>query len=446
MDLRWLLAVLTLSLFAFTALPVQAATQTIKATHTYVMGDRDNKEDARALCYMTAKRKVLEEAGVLIESASEVKNFDLTKDQIDSYSAAILSVKVLKEEFVLNNGTTSLTLTVSAEVDMEDVRKRLADIAANKGLQTKMDLQQQQIRKMEQQVQAMTEKLSRASEGSKDEVRKDRDAELVTYYRLGAERGEAQAQFVLGSMYLQGIGVRQDNAQAAAWYRKAAEQGNADGQYMLGGMYADGRGVPKDSKEAVKWFRQAAEQGYPRAMAYLGAMYLQGIGVRQDDIQAVAWYRKAAEQGIAQAQFSLGRMYDEGRGVPQDDTQAAAWYRKAAEQDDAEAQGFLGAMYGEGRSVPQDNAQAVAWFRKSAEQGNADSQYLLSMNYITGTGVPMDYVQSYKWLNLAAARGSKAGAELRDKVIKVMTPAQVAEARQFSVEWEKAFEQRQRRN
>jgi TPR repeat protein len=410
MDLRWLLAVLTLSLFAFTALPVQAATQTIKATHTYVMGDRDNKEDARALCYMTAKRKVLEEAGVLIESASEVKNFDLTKDQIDSYSAAILSVKVLKEEFVLNNGTTSLTLTVSAEVDMEDVRKRLADIAANKGLQTKMDLQQQQIRKMEQQVQAMTEKLSRASEGSKDEVRKDRDAELVTYYRLGAERGEAQAQFVLGSMYLQGIGVRQDNAQAAAWYRKAAEQGNADGQYMLGGMYADGRGVPKDSKEAVKWFRQAAEQGYPRAMAYLGAMYLQGIGVRQDDIQAVAWYRKAAEQ------------------------------------DDAEAQGFLGAMYGEGRGVPQDNAQAVAWFRKSAEQGNADSQYLLSMNYITGTGVPMDYVQSYKWLNLAAARGSKAGAELRDKVIKVMTPAQVAEARQFSVEWEKAFEQRQRRN
>ena len=143
-----------------------AQAQTITATHTYVMGGRDSKDEARALCYMTAKRKVLEQAGVLIESSSEVRNFDLTKDQISSYSEAILSVEVVKEAFEFHNGTNSLTLTVKANVDMAEVRKRLAEIVADKGLQAKVDAQQQQIRKMEQQLQALNEKLSGASAGS----------------------------------------------------------------------------------------------------------------------------------------------------------------------------------------------------------------------------------------------------------------------------------------
>ena len=209
-----------------TATIVTAQVQTITATHTYVMGDRDSKEDARALCYMTAKRKVLEKAGVLIESSSEVKDFQLTKDQVNSYSAAILSVEVVKEEFGFNNGTNALTLTVKADVDMDEVRKRLAAIVGDKGLQAKVDAQQQQIRKMEQQLQVLNEKLSGASEGSKDEVQKDRDTELVAYYRLGAERGEAQAQYSLGNMYLLGKGVSQDNVQAYKWFNLAAARGD----------------------------------------------------------------------------------------------------------------------------------------------------------------------------------------------------------------------------
>ena len=45
-------------------------------------------DDARQRCLLEAKRKILEQAGVYIESASEVKNFDLTKDKIASFAAA----------------------------------------------------------------------------------------------------------------------------------------------------------------------------------------------------------------------------------------------------------------------------------------------------------------------------------------------------------------------
>ena len=72
-----------------------------------------------------------------------------------------------------------------------------------------------------------------------------------------------------GSIYLQGLGVAQDYAEAVTWYRKAAEQGYAAAQNNLGSMYLNGRGVGQDDAEAVSWFRKAAEQGYGPAQGYL---------------------------------------------------------------------------------------------------------------------------------------------------------------------------------
>ena len=126
------------------------------------------------------------------------------------------------------------------------------------------------------------------------------------------------AQLYLSVMYANGDGVPQNDAEATKWYRKAtgqndtsmqfetkvewyrkaAEQGDAGAQYLLGRMYEDGDGVRQDDAEAVKWYRKAAEQGIAGAQFYLGVMYhFGGDGVRQDDAEAVKWYRKAAEAG-----------------------------------------------------------------------------------------------------------------------------------------------------
>ena len=42
--------------------------------------------------------------------------------------------------------------------------------------------------------------------------------------------------------------------------RQAAERGYAEAQLYLGSMYANGLGVPQDDAEAVRWFRLAAER------------------------------------------------------------------------------------------------------------------------------------------------------------------------------------------
>jgi TPR repeat protein len=124
-----------------------------------------------------------------------------------------------------------------------------------------------------------------------------------------------------------------------------AEQGDANAQWVLGFMYLTGEGMPQDYKQAVNWFTKAAEQGFAMAQFNLGYMYKNGEGVSQDYTKALDWYTKAAEQGFAKAQYNLGLIYVEGgEGIPQDYNKGLDWLTKAAEQGLAEAQANWGIM------------------------------------------------------------------------------------------------------
>ncbi len=79
-------------------------------------------------------------------------------------------------------------------------------------------------------------------------------------WRPLAEQGNANAQFFLGLMYGNGLGVPQDYAKAQQWWRKAAGQGDATAQFNLGFMYSNGRGVPQDYAQAHMWFNLAASR------------------------------------------------------------------------------------------------------------------------------------------------------------------------------------------
>ncbi len=152
-----------------------------------------------------------------------------------------------------------------------------------------------------------------------------------------------------------------------------AEQGDASAQYNLGVVYHEGVGVLQDDKQAVKWWRKAAEQGYASAQYNLALMYAKGQGVLQNYKQAVKWFRKAAEQGHANGQYSLALMYENGKGVLQDYKQAVKWYRKATEQGNADAQHNLGIKYFKGLGVLQDYVMAHMYFNVAAVSGQKDA-------------------------------------------------------------------------
>ena len=108
-----------------------------------------------------------------------------------------------------------------------------------------------------------------------------------------AEQGNAEAQVLLGRMYLMGQGVTQDSAQASKWLQAAAVQGDADAQFLLGSMLL----LPqRDVGEGLKWLRLAAEQGMQDAQYLLGKAYMQGAErLARDPVQGGKWLRLAAK-------------------------------------------------------------------------------------------------------------------------------------------------------
>ena len=117
-----------------------------------------------------------------------------------------------------------------------------------------------------------------------------------------------------------------DYATVLREWKPLAEQGDAYVQFLLGSMYLEGLGVSQNDKAALEWLTRSADQGDDGAQFALGQMYRRGQGVPENDKTAVKWYTLAAEQGNALAQNGLGQMYDEGKGVPENVKITMKWW------------------------------------------------------------------------------------------------------------------------
>ena len=160
-----------------------------------------------------------------------------------------------------------------------------------------------------------------------------------------------------------------DYAKALAIWRAGAKKGNRVAQFMLGAMYLDGVGVPKSPTEAAKWFRLAAKQGHRWAQFNLGCLYSEGIGVPKDRTEAITWYTLAANQGDQNSQWNLGEMLSE-----EDPGAAAKWYQMGADEGDSRCQGALGFLYLLGKGVPKDSMKAYVLFLRAQKDGKPVSE------------------------------------------------------------------------
>lgn len=129
----------------------------------------------------------------------------------------------------------------------------------------------------------------------------------------------------------------QYNFSADSVYVAAAKKGNVNAQYKLGLMYIMGDVIERNPSEGLLWLRRAAKHNHLDAQLKLGDMLYKGIQLDQDYAEAAKWYYKAAKQGDASAQYVLANMYKKGIGLDKNRRKAEIWYRKAAKQGHAKA-------------------------------------------------------------------------------------------------------------
>ena len=97
-------------------------------------------------------------------------------------------------------------------------------------------------------------------------------------------------------------------AEAYAEFKLLAEQGLPETEFMMGVMFFYGRGVAKNAAFAAVWFHKAARQGNRTAQLALGSLHIRGLGVYRDLEAAFAWLSLAAQSdapGLAQQAVSL---------------------------------------------------------------------------------------------------------------------------------------------
>jgi hypothetical protein len=160
--------------------PSIAKTEVVYANYKYVMGDNDTKNDAKRLCFLEAKRRCLEKVGSYVESLTEVQDYKLTKDEIRSYTSAIVKVEVVSEKIAFEGESVVINTRVKAEVDADHTRKELQRISKDKGLQARIREQQNQIESLEDKIKRLKVELDSSSYEKSFQLRKERNKDFDT--------------------------------------------------------------------------------------------------------------------------------------------------------------------------------------------------------------------------------------------------------------------------
>lgn len=238
--------------------------------------------------------------------------------------------------------------------------------------------------------------------------------------RIEADSSDGPAMTIIGELYRDGLGVRTDPAEAARWYKLAADRGDAQGAYAFALAHLQARGVEEDRVVAKKYLELAA------AHQHVGALYNLGLMAAEEKepqfAAAAVFFRRAADFGSPDAAYALALLYKEGRGVAKDAKTSVEWLRRAAAEHVVAAEVELGVAYFNGEGVEQNESLAASFFRRAAAANNPIAGNRLARILALGRGLQQDLVEAMKWHILARAAG--INDEWLDSQLVNLTPRQ----------------------
>jgi TPR repeat protein len=231
--------------------------------------------------------------------------------------------------------------------------------------------------------------------------------EAARWFDRAVALGYSDADFYLGYMNLQGLGMQRNPYRAVQLLQRAYKAGDLQANFLLATMYERGEGgLPRDPRGAVEMLAASAAAGDPYAQVELGNCYYNGVGVTANHGSAALWYFKAGQTGMPEAQEFLGYMYETGDGIVPDQSLATQWYRQAAIHGNVRAMTELGVHLRQGNGTEWNEAEAMEWFEKAATRGDAQAMTAAGLGLKDGLGGgTQDYARAVRYFAEAARRG-----------------------------------------
>jgi hypothetical protein len=120
---------------------------------------------------MEAKRLCLEQAGTYIESNVTVENYQVTRDEINTYAAAFVQVEIVSEELENLGETFAIQTTVKAEVDPAEMQDYISQVKSDATMQKELNEKDQERQNLQKNVGAIKEKLQQATPEQRERLK-----------------------------------------------------------------------------------------------------------------------------------------------------------------------------------------------------------------------------------------------------------------------------------
>ena len=134
--------------------------RTVTASGEYHMGDHDTRTDAVRLAIEAAKKDALEQVATYLENVTEVRDMDVTRDDIRSYTAGI--VKVVEQEITtrLEDETVVIRADLTAEIDAHEVAQAIAALRENESAKQELLALRAETDRLQEQLDATNRALA----------------------------------------------------------------------------------------------------------------------------------------------------------------------------------------------------------------------------------------------------------------------------------------------
>jgi hypothetical protein len=183
------------------------ALRVVTAAAEYRMGDHDTRMDATRIAVDAAKRQALEQVAIYLESVTEVKELDVTRDEIRTYTAGIVTVLNQQTSTRLENGALLVRVNLTAQVDQDEVIAAINTLRENESAARELVSLRTETEQLRQRLQDANEALAAARSAEQVQALIVQRQQLLNQMESDA----LVAQALSGYAYLTPAKVRQIN-------------------------------------------------------------------------------------------------------------------------------------------------------------------------------------------------------------------------------------------
>ena len=175
----------------------RASVRTIEAEGEYRMSPHDTRESAERLATEAARRNALEQVAVYVESVTVVRNFDVTMDEIRSYTAGVVSILDQHMTIIPDGDTEIIHVNLTAEVDPDQAVRAITALRQDEDARHEVLALRAEVDRLHRTLEDTNQSLASAATPAEERTLAQQRQQLLNQVQSNTMLAQAWTTFVV---------------------------------------------------------------------------------------------------------------------------------------------------------------------------------------------------------------------------------------------------------